>query len=163
MIACFSAPAEASGSETMSNGAIARGGQKKTKKHLTSKSLTSCTSVDPFCEVVAGGEGSIDLGGRHALVFGQILGILPLEEFDAILRDRLPSKVAVRSGLLVLRLPKRKRDGNGSWAAVELHLDALCDIVRCQVSLFCTISLDKERKGLCDADCVRKLDERTLA
>merc|ERR1712098_738701 len=61
----------------------------------------SCNSVNPLCEIVAGLQLCLHLRRVHALVFGQVLGILPLEELHAILCIRLTSKVAIGSGILV--------------------------------------------------------------
>merc|ERR1719223_2668049 len=61
-------------------------------------------SIHPLCEVVAGLQLSCNLLRAHALVLGQILGILPLEKLEAILCIRLTPKVAIGSCLLVLGL-----------------------------------------------------------
>merc|ERR1711972_1168339 len=51
------------------------------------------TSVNPLCQVVAALERRRHLLGRHALVLGHVLGVLPLEELDAVLGVWLTAKV----------------------------------------------------------------------
>merc|ERR1719375_2009625 len=105
-------------------------------------------SVNPLGEVVAGLQLGLDLGRVHGLVFRQVLGILPLEELDAIFRFWLASKVAVSSSLLVLWLSQCQRHSNASRTAVKVDLDNVCDIVWCQAALLGAICLDKEGKWL---------------
>merc|ERR1712050_541214 len=81
------------------------------------------TSVDPLGQVVAGLERRRHLLRAHALVLGEVLGVLPLEELDAVLRVCLTTEVAVRRSLLVLGLAQRQGLRDGAWPAVELHLD----------------------------------------
>merc|ERR1711972_378753 len=59
-------------------------------------------SIHPLGQVVAGFQRRTDLCRRHDGVPGQVLGILPLEKFDAVLGVRLASEMAVGRGLLVL-------------------------------------------------------------
>merc|ERR1711972_497502 len=82
--------------------------------HLSSQSY----SIHPFSEVVAAFESCRNFCRVHLCVFGNILGVLPLEELDAILCDRLTSKVAIGCSLLVLWLTQCKRHRNCTWATV---------------------------------------------
>merc|ERR1712151_1125674 len=66
-------------------------------------------SIHPLCEVIAGLQLSCNLLGAHALVLGQVLGVLPLEKLEAILSIRLTPKVAIGSCFLVLGLAQSKR------------------------------------------------------
>merc|ERR1719316_247631 len=114
------------------------------KKAVQGKVQQSTCSVHPLCEVVAGLQRSINLLCVHRFVLGEVLGVLPLEEFDAILRHCLASEVAVGSTLLILGLSKCKRNSDGTWTAIKLDLDDICDIRRCQCSLLSAIGLDKQ-------------------
>merc|ERR1712048_1483227 len=75
------------------------------------------SSVHPLREVVAGLERGGDLIRIHLGVLVDVLGVLPLEEFDAVLGIRLAAKVAVSRGLLILGLAKREGHGDGARAA----------------------------------------------
>merc|ERR1711988_1703465 len=101
-------------------------------------------SVNPLGEVVAGLERSLDLSRVHVLVLAQVLGILPLKELHAVLCLCLAPEVAVGSSFLILRLPKCKRNSNGTGTTIELNLDDICDVHWCQSALLSAISLYKE-------------------
>merc|ERR1719161_1324646 len=88
----------------------------------------------------------------HALVLGQIFGVLPLEELDTILGNRLTSKVTVGCSLLVLGLTESKRQSNGTWAAIKLDLDDISDVDSCQSTLLSAIGLHKKRQRLSNTD-----------
>jgi len=120
-------------------------------------------SVNPLREVVAGLQLRLNLGRIHGLVLGQVLGILPLEELDAIFCFWLASKVAVSSSLLVLWLSQRERHGNASWTAVEVDLDNVRDVVWCQAALLGAICLDKQGEWLGNTNSIGELHESTLA
>jgi len=60
--------------------------------------------------------------------------------------------VAVCSSFLILRLPERKGDGNGTWAAIESNLDDVGDIDGVQATLLCAIGLHEKRERLCNAN-----------
>merc|ERR1712039_897790 len=88
----------------------------------------SPASIHPLGQVVAALERHCHLIRGHALELGEILGILPLEEFDTILCVCLATEMAVRRSLLVLGLPEyqRLRDGvreldQGTLAEAALH------------------------------------------
>merc|ERR1719254_237944 len=120
-------------------------------------------SVHPFCEVVAGLQCGIHLSRCHALVLGQIFGVLPLEEFDAVLGHRLTSKMAISRRLLVLGLPKSERHRDCTWTAIKLDLDDVGNVHGCQCTLLSAVSLDEQRERLCNTNCVGQLHESTLA
>merc|ERR1712078_105821 len=61
------------------------------------------TSINPLGQVVAGLQCCPYLIRVHALVLGQVFGILPLKELDTILGNCLTSKGTGR-GLLILGL-----------------------------------------------------------
>merc|ERR1711869_187021 len=71
-------------------------------------------SVDPLREEVAGRQFRRHVGRRHRRVLTEVLGALPLEELDAVLRVRLAAEVAISGGLLVLGLAEGERLGNGA-------------------------------------------------
>merc|ERR1719410_2937787 len=81
------------------------------------------SSVDPLGQIVAALQLRGDLRWCHRLELGQVLGVLPLEELDAILGDRLAPEVAVGRCLLVLRLTESQRLSDGTRTAVESDLD----------------------------------------
>merc|ERR1719379_1197991 len=58
-------------------------------------------SIDPLREEVAGSEFRCHVGRGHGRVLAEVLGVLPFEEFDAVLSVRLTAEVAVCGGLLV--------------------------------------------------------------
>ena len=120
-------------------------------------------SIHPLCEIVAGLQLGLDLRTVHGLVLGQVLGILPLEELDAVLCVWLAPKVAIGGSLLVFGLTQGKRKGNGTWAAIKGQLDNICDVVSAQVTLLSAVSLHKDREGLCDTNGIGELHEGTLA
>jgi len=120
-------------------------------------------SINPLGEVVAGLECGLDLSRVHALVLAQVLGVLPLKELHAVLGLWLTSKVAVGSSLLILRLPKRKRNSNGARATIKLDLDNVCDVDWCQSTLLGAISLYEKRERLCHTDRIGELHKGTLA
>merc|ERR1712113_1273549 len=65
---------------------------------------TICTStpqrnsIDPLCQIVASLQLGCDLRRRHGCELGQVLRVLPFEEFDSILCVCLPAEVAVGRG-----------------------------------------------------------------
>merc|ERR1711907_643401 len=120
-------------------------------------------SVNPLGKVVAGLELSTDLLRVHALVLGQVLGVLPLEELLAILCVRLATKVAIGSGFLVLGLPQSKGQSNGTWTAIKGNLDDIGDVIGGEVTLLCAIGLNKDRERLRDTNGIRKLHKGTFA
>merc|ERR1712146_617601 len=61
----------------------------------------SC-SVDPLGEEIAGRQLRRHLGRGHPCVLTEVLGALPFEELDAVLRVRLAAKMTVSGGLLIL-------------------------------------------------------------
>merc|ERR1719433_261825 len=99
----------------------------------------------------------------HRLELGQVLGVLPLEELDAILGDRLAPEVAIGRRLLVLRLTESQRLSDGTRTAVEGDLDDIGDVVSAQASLLCAVSLNEKRQRLCHANGVRELHQSSLA
>merc|ERR1712187_177213 len=121
------------------------------------------TSIDPFGQIVAALELRRHLRRGHALVLGEVLGILPLKELDAVLRVRLTAKVAIGGSLLVLGLTEREGLRYGARAAIALHLDHVGDVVRCQRTLLRAVGLHKERQRLRHANGVGELDQGTLA
>merc|ERR1712232_395775 len=118
--------------------------------------------VNPLLQVVAGLQGSSDLGSVIASILGQILGVLPLEELDAILGVWLAAKVAVCSSHLVLWLTECQRNGNGTRAAVKLNLENVGDVVSCQLASLRAVGLHKEGQRLGDTDGIRELDKASL-
>merc|ERR1712196_609071 len=50
-------------------------------------------SIDPLREEVAGGEFRCHVGRSHGRVLAEVLGVLPFEEFDAVLSVRLTAEV----------------------------------------------------------------------
>merc|ERR1719410_131846 len=121
------------------------------------------SSVDPLGQIVAALQLRGDLRWCHRLELGQVLGVLPLEELDAILGDGLAPEVAIGRRLLVLWLTESQRLSDGTRTAVESDLDDVGDIVSAQASLFCAISLDEKRQRLCHANGVRELNQGSLA
>ena len=81
--------------------------------------------VHPLREVRAALQRSIHLSRAHGLVLRQVLGVLPLEELDAILGDRLTAEVAVSRRLLVFRLTQSQGLSDGTRPAVEFDLQHL--------------------------------------
>jgi len=73
-----------------------------------SASASTCASVHPLGQVIAGLQRGGNLLGGHLPVLGDVLGVLPLEELHAVLCDWLAPEVAVRRGLLILRLTQRE-------------------------------------------------------
>merc|ERR1711907_6290 len=120
-------------------------------------------SVNPLGKVVAGLQLSTDLLRVHALVLGQVLGILPLEELFAILCVRLATEVAIGSSFLVLGLPESKGQSNSTWTAVEGDLDDVGDVISSEVTLLSAVGLNKDREGLRDTNGIGKLHKRPLA
>merc|ERR1711907_494059 len=120
-------------------------------------------SVNPLGKVVAGLQLSTDLLRVHALVLGQVLCVLPLEELLAILCVRLATEVAIGSGLLVFGLPERKGQSNSTWTAIKGDLDDVGDVISSKVALLRAIGLNKDREGLGDTNGIRKLHKGTFA
>ena len=85
--------------------------------------------VHPLREVCTALQRSIHLGRVHGRVLRQVLGVLPLEELDAILGDGLAAEVAVSRRLLVLWLTQSQGLSNGTRAAVELDLQHLVSYI----------------------------------
>merc|ERR1712176_1334091 len=133
------------------------------QRRTVRKTASLRTSVDPLGQVVAGLERRRHLLRAHALVLGEVLCVLPLEELDAVLRVCLAAKMAISRGLLVLWLAESKRLRNGARAAIKLDLDDVRDVVCRQRSLLRAVGLDEERQGLRDANGIRKLDQGALA
>merc|ERR1712137_498156 len=121
------------------------------------------TSIHPLRQEVAALECRRDLTGRHALVLGEILGVLPFEELDAVLCIGLTAEVAVGGGLLVLGLTESQGLRDGAGTAVELHLDHVRDVVCRQRTLLRAVGLYEERQRLRHADGVGELDQGSLA
>merc|ERR1719291_797660 len=71
-------------------------------------SASTCASIHPLGQVIAGLQRGGNLVGGHLPVLRDVLGVLPLEEFHAVLGDRLAPEVAVRRRLLILRLAQRE-------------------------------------------------------
>ena len=97
--------------------------------------------VHPLCQVGAALQCSIHLLGAHGLVLRQVLGVLPLKEFDASLRAGLAAEVAVSRRLLVLGLTQSQGLGDCTRAAVELHLQDLGDIINAKAALLAAVGL----------------------
>merc|ERR1719229_37268 len=121
------------------------------------------SSINPLGQIVAGLELRRDLLRGHALVLGQVLGVLPFEKLDTLLSIRLTAKVAVRRGLLVLGLTESQGLGDGTRAAIECDLDDVRDVVRCQGALLGAVGLHEKRKRLRHTDGIRELDQGALA
>merc|ERR1712070_670021 len=138
----------------------ARGSEHCLVKKLYKKTSISI-SVNPLGEVVAGLELSLHLSRIHSLVLGEVLGILPLEELDAVLGLRLAAKVAVCCSLLVLWFPQCQGHSNASRTAVEVDLDDIGNVIWGQVALFCAVRLNKQGQRLGNTDGVRELDKGT--
>mmetsp|Transcript_10007 Transcript_10007/g.18591 ORF Transcript_10007/g.18591 Transcript_10007/m.18591 type:complete len:449 (-) Transcript_10007:108-1454(-) len=119
--------------------------------------------VHPLREVGAALQGGIYLSSAHALVLGQILGVLPLEKLDALLCVCLATEVAICCSLLVLWLPEGKGLGDGSRAAIELDLQHLGDVVHGQGTLLAAVSLHEQRQRLCHTDGIGKLHQASRA
>merc|ERR1711870_80049 len=96
---------------------------------------TLADSIHPLRQVVAALECCGDLGRGHALVRGEVLGVLPLEELDSVLGVRLTPEVAICRRLLVLGLAERQRLRDGTRAAIELDLDHIRDVLRSERAL----------------------------
>mmetsp|Transcript_69582 Transcript_69582/g.161217 ORF Transcript_69582/g.161217 Transcript_69582/m.161217 type:complete len:213 (-) Transcript_69582:91-729(-) len=126
---------------------------------------TSATtqSVHPFGQIVAALQLCSDLRRGHVLVLGQVLGVLPFEELDAVLGHGLTAKVAVGRSLLVLGFSQGERHGNGARAAVEGNLDDIGDVLRRERTLFGPVSLQEERQRLRNTNGIRELHQSTLA
>merc|ERR1719174_2310740 len=105
-------------------------------------------SINPLGQVIAGLQSCFNLCRVHALVFGQIFGILPLKELDAILSNRLTPKVAIGRSLLILGLTEGQRQSNGTGTAIELDLDDIGDVDSTQSALLSAIGLHKKRQRL---------------
>merc|ERR1711959_839666 len=101
-------------------------------------------SIHPLGEVVAGLELCVNLCRAHALVFGEVLRILPLEEFDAILGDCLAAEMAISSGLLVLGLAKRQGLSDRTRAAIKGNFDDVGDVYSAERSLLGAVCLHEE-------------------
>jgi len=114
-------------------------------------------SIDPLGEVIAAFQLCCHLRWRHGCKFGQILGVLPLEELDPILRVRLASEVAVGRCLLVLGFAEGQRLRDGTWSAIKGDLDNVGDVICRELALLCSIGLHEQRQGLRDANRVREL------
>ena len=82
--------------------------------------------VHPLREVRAALQRSIHLSRAHGLVLRQVLGVLPLEELDAILGDRLTAEVAVSRRLLVFRLTQSQGLSDGYQAGSRIRSSAPC-------------------------------------
>merc|ERR1719326_2001466 len=119
-------------------------------------------SVNPLLQVVACLECSSHLIAVHGGILGHVLGVLPLEELDAVLGVRSTAKVAVCSGLLVLWLAECQGHGNGARAAVELDLEDVGDVIRSQLAAPGAVGLDEERQRLGNTDGGRELDQAAL-
>jgi len=120
-------------------------------------------SIHPLCQVVAALQLRGNLRRVHRLVLGQVLGVLPFEELDALLSIRLPAEVAIRRCLLVLWLAKCQRLRDGAWPAVEADLDHIRDVVRGERALLRPVGLHEERQRLGHTDGIRELDQGALA
>merc|ERR1719261_560510 len=105
---------------SMANGSKSNSNSEHMQEPHTARRVTK--SVHPLGEIVARLQLSLYLRRIHGLVLGQILCILPLEEFLAVLGVRLAAKVAIRSGLLVLGFSQCKGHSDGPRTAVELDL-----------------------------------------
>merc|ERR1719183_921143 len=119
----------------------------------------SIGSIDPLREEVAGSEFRRHVGRGHGRVLAQVLGVLPLKEFDAVLGVRLTAEVAVCGGLLVFGLPERERLCNGAWPAVEVDLHDVGDVRGSQPALLRAVGLHEERERLGNTDRVRQLHQ----
>merc|ERR1711908_89146 len=71
--------------------------------------------------------------------------------------------MAVCCRLLVLRLAGGQGCGNGTWAAIELDLDHVGDVLCCESALLRSVGLYKEGEGLRDTDGIRQLNKCALA
>ena len=71
-----------------------------------SRNARASDLIDPLGEDIGfgRGDGLLDVAGRHLGVLRQVLGVLPREVGEAVLRVRLAAEVAVRGGDVVLRL-----------------------------------------------------------
>merc|ERR1719401_2696675 len=76
-------------------------------------------SIHPLCQVPAALQLSRDLLRCHALVLGEVLGVLPLEELNSVLRVGLAAEVAISGGLLVLGFAEGQGLRNGTRSAIE--------------------------------------------
>merc|ERR1719384_894423 len=114
-----------------------------------------CDSIDPFCEVIAALELGCDLCCCHSLVLGQVLGVLPFEVFPALLGIWLPAEMTICRCLLILRLTKSQRLGDGTWSAVESNLHYIRDVIRTKIALLCAIRLHEQGQRFGDTDGIR--------
>merc|ERR1711939_908395 len=122
----------------------------------------SAQLVNPLLQVVACLKSGSHLCAVHGGILGHVLGVLPLEELDAVLGVRSTAEVAVGSGLLVLWLTEGQGHGNGTWTAVELDLQDVGDVIGSQLAALGAVGLDEERQRLGNTDGVRELDEAAL-
>merc|ERR1719499_77797 len=120
-------------------------------------------SIDPLGKVIAAFQLCCDLSRSHGLELRQILGVLPLEELDSLLRVRLTPEVAISGGLLVLRLAERERLRNGTWPAIESNLDDVGDVICTQIALLSPVRFHEQGQWLRNPDRIGELHQCTLA
>merc|ERR1711884_169275 len=123
----------------------------------------SAASINPLGEIIAALQLRSHLCWRHGCKFGQVLGILPLEELDSILRVGLATEVTVCRRLLVLRLTESQRLRDGTWPTIEGDLDHVGDVICCELTLLCSVRLHEQRQWLRNTDCVRQLHQSAFA
>merc|ERR1712048_809364 len=119
-------------------------------------------SINPLLQEIAGLERSTHLSGVHGSIFGHVLGILPLEELDAILGVRLTAEVAVCGSLLVLGLAKGQLHRNGTWSCIALNLQHVGDVVSSELAALGAIGLDEEGQWLGNTNGVGELNQAAL-
>merc|ERR1712019_65429 len=119
-------------------------------------------SINPLLQEIAGLERSTHLSGIHGSILGHVLGVLPLEELDAILGVRLTAEVAVCGSLLVLGLAKGQLHRNGTRSCIALNLQHVGDVVSSELAALGAIGLDEEGQWLGNTNGVRELNQAAL-
>mmetsp|Transcript_5690 Transcript_5690/g.13178 ORF Transcript_5690/g.13178 Transcript_5690/m.13178 type:complete len:398 (-) Transcript_5690:344-1537(-) len=122
-------------------------------------------SVDPLLKHrrLFGTDLRVNLVGGHGGVLREVNHVLPREELEVALGEWLATKVAVRSGHIVLGLAQTEVAGESAWTRVEIDLHNVCDALCSEAALLGAVRLDEERERLRHADRIRELHESPLA